>query len=294
MERFPAFAGPSSAFDAEDVPARSRYDRDASYALGLLPRLAEFEEQAMTTARARAQSDGGGLADRFDALFGGSVARVLNEAPTPEARAMTEVLAERPRQRAGERALAIEAVRRADHYRKVLDESIAATRAHIAADPDGAEDSFGDLLDGVTLAADGWLGHDEGERLARDLEGEFFREAAQRLIACDPADAAERLDAGLWGEHLASEERARLIDDARARAEARAQDQRRLDALMTENARIAEERYDEKRRYDAWRKRLTQAALAKPGLVGRAATRAVGGLFDAFRAVSAADGREPN
>lgn len=112
---------------------------------------------------------------------------------------------------------------------------------------------------------------------ARDLE--------RRLAASESSRAVERVRF-----EAASESQKRAIV---ALEQARARDQLRLDALMTENARIAEERNDEKRKFDAWRKRLRPAALARPSLVGRAATRAVGRLFDAFRAASAADGRAP-
>jgi hypothetical protein len=112
---------------------------------------------------------------------------------------------------------------------------------------------------------------------ARDLD--------HRLAVSEAARATDRRTF-----EAASETQKRAIA---ALEQARAQDQRRLDALMAENARITEERDHEKRKFDAWRDRIARASMAKPGLVGRAATRAVGRLFDAFRAASAVDDRAP-
>lgn len=59
-------------------------------------------------------------------------------------------------------------------------------------------------------------------------------------------------------------------------------DQANMDFLAEQNNRIAKERDDEKAKLDGYRNRLQRAALARPGLVGRAATRAVGRLFAEF------------
>jgi hypothetical protein len=109
---------------------------------------------------------------------------------------------------------------------------------------------------------------------------------AVRLAVAERQRAEDRIRFG-----SASEAQKRAIAALEA---ARADDQKRIDALAQDNARIAEERNHEKRKFEDYRARLAEAALAKPGLVGRAATRAVGRLFDAFRGASAADGRAPD
>jgi hypothetical protein len=113
---------------------------------------------------------------------------------------------------------------------------------------------------------------------ARDLD--------HRLAVSEAARATDRRTF-----EAASESQKRAIAGLE---QARARDQQRLDALARENARITEERDHEKRKFDAWRNRIAKAARTRPGLVGRAATRAVGRLFDAFRTASAVDGGAPD
>lgn len=81
---------------------------------------------------------------------------------------------------------------------------------------------------------------------------------------------------------------------ALAKVEAqREADQRELNLLGQEVARAAKERDDAVNTLNGFRSRILDAALAKPGLVGRLATRAVADLMRGFESATQPDGGEP-
>lgn len=66
------------------------------------------------------------------------------------------------------------------------------------------------------------------------------------------------------------------------------------EALNAENNRILKDRDEAYARLNGYRDRLKDAALAKPGLVGRAATRAVDRLQSNFEAATSRDEKSTN
>lgn len=73
-----------------------------------------------------------------------------------------------------------------------------------------------------------------------------------------------------------------LNDNILLLEELREQDQEAMDNLGKEVNRVEEERNEAKTKLDAFRARINRVSLRKPGLVGRAASRASNKLFRDF------------
>ena len=202
--------------DAAIVEA-SRYNQDISFAFGAQPRLREAEKGLLESLGQSAAPDGRGFADGFLKEYDKSYQGILGEAPSARAREITSELTANMRKRAAHKALVFEAERRGTFFRKNLEDSIATAKQGVLDDPEGAEETFSDLLGTLSFAANGWLGREKGEETARGLQNELFESAVLALIERDPSAAREKLGQGLFGDNLSAQDRARLQQAATRR-----------------------------------------------------------------------------